>query len=317
MTSRFTKTVVIGALAALGALAWSGCGPGSDERYYCDNGGCYSCDAYGCSNVRGPAHPSCTSNAQCTGGGVCTTAGCTSTCTSTVQCPKGETCQSGLCFEPGGGGTTIGDDGGTGTNPDGSTTPDGSTNPAGCGVGPACVSPNVCVSGTCTAPQNACKFSSECAAGKVCADGACLEPCDAGKCDDGFTCKKDVCQPNPTQPGDGGTGPTTCSDDPTCGTGKYCNNGTCVADTRPAPNCKGDLDCGTSGAAKKCLAGFCRYTCAGPGSNGDQYCRTIDTRIGTCASDNVCRSSKEASPQCTGPGTCPLSGQSCIDNQCK
>lgn len=303
----------MGALAALGALAWSGCGSGSDDRYYCDTGGCYTCDAYGCSGVRGPSHPTCTSNAQCSTG-VCTTAGCTSTCSSTSECPKGETCQSGLCFEPGSGGGKVVDDGGTSTPIDAGTNEGGVT--PGCGTGPACASPNVCVSGTCTAPQNACKFSSECASGKVCADGACLTPCTNGTCDDGFTCTKDVCQPNANPP-DGGTQPTACTDDPTCGTGKYCNNGTCTVDTRPKPNCTVDSECGTTGAAKKCLAGYCRFTCAGTGSAGDQYCRTIDSRIGTCASDGVCRSSKEASPQCTGPGTCPLSGQSCIDNQCK
>lgn len=312
MTSRFTKTVVIGALASLGALAWSGCGPGSDERYYCDNGGCYSCDAYGCSNVRGPTHATCTSNAQCTGGGVCTTGGCTSICTTDAQCPKGETCQSGLCFEPGGGGTIV-DDGGT-SNPD----PDGG-NPdpgTGCGTGPACTSPNVCVNGACTDPKNACKYSSECDPGKVCAEGACLTPCTNGACADGYTCKKDVCEPNPTSPVDGGT-PTTCTTDPACGDNQYCNNGTCVVDTRPKPKCTTDSECTSTGTAQKCIAGYCRYTCSGAGTTGDQYCRTIDTRIGTCASDGVCRSSKEASPQCTGPGTCPLAGQSCIDNQCK
>jgi hypothetical protein len=317
MTSRFTKTVVLGALATMGALAWSGCGPGSDERYYCDNGGCYSCDAYGCTNVKGPAHPSCTSSSQCSTG-LCTTKGCTTQCSTDAACPKGETCQSGLCFEPGGGGGTIigGEDAGTTTGPG---IDSGTTNPGTpCGSGPACASPNVCVSGACTAPQNACKFTSECETGKVCADGACLKPCTGGACDDGFTCQKDVCQPNAASPGDGGTTqPTTCDNDPICGTGKYCNLGTCTVDTRPKPNCTIDSDCGTGGAPKKCLAGYCKYTCSGVGTDGDQYCRTIDTRIGTCASDGVCRSSKEAAPQCTGPGTCPLAGQSCIDNQCK
>lgn len=312
MTSRSTKTAVIGALATLGALAWSGCGPGADERYYCDNGGCYSCDAYGCTDVKGPAHPTCSSNAQCASG-VCTTKGCTIQCSNDSSCPKGETCQSGLCFAPGGGGTTLpGTDGGTTPPKDG-----GDGLGVNCGTS-VCTGTDVCVNGTCTAPQNACKYSSECDTGKVCADGACLKPCTGGACDDGYTCKKDVCQPNsPTGDSDGGTTPTSCASDPVCGTGKYCNNGTCTVDTRPKPNCTVDTECKSDGPATKCLAGYCRFTCTGPGTSGDQYCRTIDSRIGTCASDNVCRSSKEAAPQCTGPGTCPLSGQSCIDNQCK
>jgi hypothetical protein len=140
-----------------------------------------------------------------------------------------------------------------------------------------------------------------------------LTPC-TDSCVGDFTCKKNVCVPNNPSGGDGGTTtPTTCTSDPACGTGNYCNNGTCVVDTRPKPNCTGDADCGgTAATPKKCLAGYCKYTCT-----TDQYCRTIDNRIGYCAKDGVCRSSSEASPQCTGPGTCPLAGQSCIDNQCK
>jgi hypothetical protein len=169
------------------------------------------------------------------------------------------------------------------------------------------------VNGACTAPQNVCQYTSECGTGKVCADGACLTPC-TDTCAGDFTCKKNVCVPNNPSGGDGGTTtPTTCTSDPACGAGNYCNNGTCVVDTRPKPNCTGDADCGgTASTPKKCLAGYCKYTCT-----TDQYCRTIDNRIGYCAKDGVCRSSSEASPQCTGPGTCPLAGQSCIDNQCK
>jgi hypothetical protein len=85
-----------------------------------------------------------------------------------------------------------------------------------------------------------------------------------------------------------------------------------VVDTRPKPNCTSDDQCGSTGATpKKCLDGFCKYTCS-----NDQYCRTIDNRIGYCAKDGVCRSATEAQASCTGPGQCP-SGQSCIDNACK
>src|SRR6187402_1188729 len=41
MTSRFSSTLIIGALGALGVVAWSGCGTGSEARYYCDGAGCY------------------------------------------------------------------------------------------------------------------------------------------------------------------------------------------------------------------------------------------------------------------------------------
>lgn len=45
MTSRFSTTLIFGArgflVAAIGVVAWSGCGTGSEARYYCDGAGCY------------------------------------------------------------------------------------------------------------------------------------------------------------------------------------------------------------------------------------------------------------------------------------
>jgi hypothetical protein len=147
----------------------------------------------------------------------------------------------------------------------------------------------------------------------VCADGQCLTSCATTSCGDGFTCDKGVCKPvSGGNPPDGGAPSPACTGDPECGAGKYCNQGACVVDTRPKPNCTSDDQCGgTTGTPKKCLDGFCKYTCS-----SDQYCRTIDTRIGYCAKDAVCRSAAEATAACTGPGQCP-SGQSCIDNTCK
>ncbi|MBX3229542.1 MAG: hypothetical protein KIT84_17010 [Labilithrix sp.] len=304
MTSGFTKALVIGALSTLGTLAWSGCGPGSEERYYCDNGGCFSCDAYGCSSVRPPKKTTCTSNASCKTG-ICTTAGCAETCSSDDNCPRGNTCQSGLCAEPGNPPVPI---------------PDADAGPAPTDAGPAptectatsCTDGKVCVSGVCTSPENTCKFSSECEGDKVCAEGACLDPCSpTGTCASGYTCEQNVCQPQQPTPGDGGTGPVTCTGE-TCGPGNYCNNGVCAVDNRPKPNCTEDTTCGgTTATPKKCLGGFCKFTCT-----SDQHCRTIDSRIGYCAKDGVCRSATEAAAACTGPGTCP-DGKSCIDNQCK
>jgi len=303
MTSGFTKALVIGALSSLGALAWSGCGPGSEERYYCDNGGCYSCDAYGCNDVTAQPKPTCSSTQSCQVG-VCTTAGCAEVCSSDKNCPRGNTCQSGLCALPG-------------KTPVPIPTTDGGPTPTDAGPGPtecnatSCTGGKLCVSGVCTAPENTCKFTSECTDGKVCAEGACLTPCGpTTACTDGYTCTKNVCQPNQPNPGDGGTA-VSCTVDGTCGTGNYCNNGVCAVDNRPKPNCTDDTSCGATGAPRKCLVGFCKYTCT-----TDQYCKTIDNRIGYCAKDGVCRSASEAAASCTGPGTCP-DGKSCIDNQCK
>ena len=51
---------VLTAIGAVGALGSPGCGSSNDDRYYCDNAGCYQCDAYGCSSVEPPAKQACT-----------------------------------------------------------------------------------------------------------------------------------------------------------------------------------------------------------------------------------------------------------------
>ena len=103
-----------------------------------------------------------------------------------------------------------------------------------------------------------------------------------------------------------------CTGDAECGGGKYCNQGACVVDTRPKPNCTSDTQCGgTAATPKKCLGGFCKYTC-----ESDQYCRTIDNRIGYCAKDGVCRTAAEANATCFGPDDCGP-GKACIDNTCR
>jgi hypothetical protein len=110
----------------------------------------------------------------------------------------------------------------------------------------------------------------------------------------------------------GGACVKACVGDTECGGGKYCNQGACVPDTRPQPNCTADDQCGgTAATPKKCVSGFCKYTCT-----TDQYCRTIDSRIGYCAKDNVCRTAAEANAQCLSTTDCQA-GQSCVDNACK
>lgn len=337
----------MGVLATLGVIAW-GCGPGGpgdEARYYCDGAGCYDCDAYGCSPVTPPVRSACTGTSSCKNGEICTSTGCTPPCSTDAQCAKGETCQLGLCSPPGKAPgskkdcTTKSDCG------DGKTcsagvceTCGGSNGPCPCTTKNDCSNGQACVAGACTAPENTCKYSSECSDNKLCADGQCLAACgDGGSCAAGFTCEKGVCKPTPGGGGGGGGGGSTgplcsgdaqctnpeapncvsgscvksCNDDPACGDGKYCNQGACVIDTRPKPNCTSDEQCGGSATPRKCLGGFCKYTC-----NDDQYCRTIDNRIGYCAKDKVCRSASEASAACFGPGECP-NGQSCIDNKCK
>jgi hypothetical protein len=198
-----------------------------------------------------------------------------------------------------------------------------------------CTSGNECVSGACTPKQDVCHYSSDCPTGDVCADGRCVTGCgdDAGACGTGFTCTKGACEPNPTgstcsSASDCSTPTPVCAGgfctaacDPnaspgTCPTGQYCNQGACVPDTRPQSNCTSDPECTASGGAQKCLDGICKYTCSNANDAGNYQCETIDTRIGYCASDGVCRSASEANPQCTSQGDCQ-SGKDCISNVCQ
>ena len=314
IASKRARMFVVGVIAAIGTVAWAGCGSGDDTRYYCDSTGCFDCDAYGCSSVAPPTHTACTGNASCAPGSVCTGSGCAQTCSDSVPCAKGEVCKSGLCAAP-----TVD----PGPKKDCTTKADcadgtcvagvckacgGSAGPCPCTAAADCSSGQACVAGSCTAAANTCKFSSECEAGKICADGQCLSSCEATPCAAGFTCDKGACEP-PT----GGT-PQTCTGDAECGGGKFCDQGACVIDTRPKPNCTDDTQCGGGATPKKCVGGFCKYTCTA--AQGDAYCKTIDNRIGSCAKDLVCRTAEEANAQCVASADCP-EGKTCIDNTCK
>jgi len=141
-------------------------------------------------------------------------------------------------------------------------------------------------------------------------------------CPTGFSCIKNVCQKDHTGttctsdascPMNaphcvGGQCVPACTNDSQCGSGYYCNQGACVLDTRPKPNCTMDTDCGSM---QKCVTGYCRYQCT-----SDNQCKTIDARIGYCASDGVCRTQAEAHPQCTDKSMC-MTGQDCIGNVCQ
>lgn len=335
-----TRTTVV-VLAAMGTVAWAGCSSGDEGRYYCDDSSCYQCDAYGCSTVAPPAKTACTGASSCPAGSVCTATGCTATCSDGVPCAKGEVCKAGLCAAPAVNpgpkkDCTTKSDCGSGKACVSGTCQacGGSAGPCPCTTSTAatdCASGQACVAGLCTAPSNTCKFSSECDSGKICADGQCLASCEAAPCAAGFTCDKGACKPAITT-----TGCTTgqqcagdtpqcvagacvkaCAADAECGSGKFCDQGACVLDTRPHPNCTDDSQCGgTSATPKKCVGGFCKYTCTAANATGDQYCRTIDNRIGFCAKDLVCRSSAEANAQCIATTDCS-GGKTCIDNQCK
>lgn len=300
-TSRARSALVGFALAAVGTLAWAGCDDSTVVRSYCDDLNCYTCDAYGCSTVS-PAPGAAPTGSSTTKPPAPPPP--TATCKTNAECGAGKSCAGGTCQACG-----------------------GTDGPCACTAASDCASGQACVAGSCTAAQDTCKFSSECGDGKVCADSQCLAACgDATPCANGFTCEKGACKPaapangcqNDTQCGGdtpqcvSGACAKACAEDATCGAGQYCNQGACVVDTRPQPNCTTDAQCGGSAQTpKKCLGGFCKFTCT-----SDQYCRTIDSRIGYCAKDGVCRTAAEAGAQCLSAADCS-GGASCVDNSCR
>jgi len=101
----------------------------------------------------------------------------------------------------------------------------------------------------------------------------------------------------------------SCNNDTQCGNGKYCDQGACVVDTRPKPNCTDNSQC--SGNNQQCVSGYCKYNCS-----TDKDCELIDSRIGYCGQDGVCRTQAEAHPQCKQKSDCS-GAQDCIGNVCK
>lgn len=330
-SAAFRMGTVAAALSAIGAMVWSGCGS-NNERYYCDDTGCFQCDGYGCGTVTPPPSKSCTGAAGCPAGQVCTDQGlCQATCAATTDCAKGTVCKGGLCVAP-----AVTD---AGTPKECTTTTDctggkvcianhcqacgGTNGPCPCAANTDCANGQQCVAGACTDPKNICKYNSDCEAGKICENGQCVAGC-TDTCAPPATCVKGGCV---TPPGNtcqldsqcpttapkcvGGNCVPACTTDSQCATGNYCNQGACVPDTRPKTNCNGDADCAGSGAPQACVGGYCRYKCV-----GDKDCQIIDARIGFCAADLVCRTQTEAHPQCTTKSQC-ASGQDCISNVCR
>jgi hypothetical protein len=309
-----------GLLLAVGALFTSvACGPRTSDSY-CDSTGCYDCDGYGCA----PRKPNVTPPPSCGA------KGCASVCSTDAQCRVTEACISGACAvkpvvtapeckvasECGVGRTctagTCGTCGGGSAN-----------GPCPCAKDAECKTGNVCQAGACTPKANVCQFASECAEGDQCSNGQCVSACAGTTCAAGSTCVKGGCIPDavgatcndnsqcaaPSPQCVGGRCAAACSDDASCGAGNYCNEGACITDTRPKTNCATDAQC--SGAGQTCKAGYCKYTCL-----TDAACRQIDSRIGWCGADKVCRTSLEASPECLRKSDCSA-GKDCVNNACK
>jgi hypothetical protein len=350
--------------AAIGAMAWSGCGGGS-SGYYCDNTGCYTCDGYGCSAVTPPSTTPCSSDGDCASGTTCTTHGCVDTCKSDKDCAKGTICTGGQCLPPGddagapvecsvnsdcGVGKECKDHSCTacGSGSEGAcpcttasdcakgqecyesacVTCGGTSGPCPCATSKDCATGDTCVAGSCEPSSTLCKFSSQCPSGDVCDDGQCIPTCSAGSspgsaCVGGATCStKGVCVPPPgttcksstdCKGADpfcvAGTCTSACTMDSQCPTGDYCDQGACVIDTRPKPNCTDSSQCDTA-EGQSCVGGYCVFTCT-----TDKECALHDARIDICQM-GVCVSPAQATPQCTTQAQC-ASGQDCISNTCQ
>ncbi len=331
---RATLTRFAGLVFGLSVVALSsaaGCSS-SENRYYCDDTGCYSCDGYGCTTVAAAAPTVCSGQASCPSGTTCTESGCLKNCAAEADCERGLVCKAGFCTSP----TTT-----PGKAKECSSKADcgagkicvenscqgcgGESGPCPCAGASDCAADQTCSAGQCVAKTNVCRYASECASGQSCVNGQCVKPCaDDAACAAGSACKAGYCQPKPptgsctSDAQCGGTTPkclagrcaAPCSSDGQCGAGNYCNQGSCAPDTRPKPICSaGDMT--SCAASQSCVDGYCKYPC-----QKDDDCRIIDARIGYCGTDKVCRSPDEAKPQCTSQAECSAS-QSCVDNRCK
>jgi hypothetical protein len=271
---------VMAALSVLGALLWTGCGP-SDNRYYCDNTGCYSCDGYGCSNVTPPSPQPCTGNASCGAGAICTNNGCEQTCQANSDCPRGDVCTNGLCVAPG-------QDGGT---------PHECTTGTDCGAGKACVGNKCQACGGAGNPACPCTTTTDCTtAGDVCVANACTpNGCNSkADCGTGMACVTNHCQAC------GGTnGPCPCGSTADCSNGEQCVAGAC---TVPQDVCKYNSDCD---GGKICADGQCVAQCSA----------TMPCDVGFTCNKGVCDKDKTGQG-CTSDIGCPTNAPHCVGGQC-
>lgn len=193
-----------------------------------------------------------------------------------------------------------------------------------CGTLNPCPSPQVCVSGTCRAPDETCTFDYQCG-GKTCVDGRCVDRCSVSNpCPIGQSCTSGFCQDSTSgscnctasQICDQNVCRNVCTTDDTCGAGNFCDHGVCrVDDRRPEPFCTPPA----TGCANNsvCVDGVCRISCAS--NPTDTFCQSVSFQFTSCdtvASPAVCRLPNESSPQCTATNPC-TGGLRCVNGACQ
>ncbi len=220
-----------------------------------------------------------------------------------------------------------------------------------------CHSNQFCMRGFCedlTPGSPTCKTSKDCPFGDVCVNGVCNTSCSRDSdCATGSVCDGYYCRVRPTQPQDGGTGPTdggtrtpprdggsswptdggvncppppssdVCVHNTECATGHYCINNACIR------GCSADTDCVST---EMCTTGLCRPRpaatctsaahCASGNDCVDGTCRPPCSSTVSCPSGTACGSIGYCMPSpqpdikvCSADCHC-ASGERCVEGRC-
>ena len=330
-----TTLLFLSLAAVVGVTGCSGC---SNERYYCDSEGCYSCDGIGCREVSPPGRDTCVGDYQCEDGESCTADGCIANCDSDADCPRGTVCDTSvhLCLEPGE--TPPTDKPGVcSRNADCPSPPaaicvDGlcQLDPVDCGSTSCDCSENsecedgyVCADGRCRPEEETCQFDTDCGPNRTCIDGLCFAECGGGlTCTAGFTCVDGACLPDMMPPGECATNEECtsgeicvdsscvpgCTEDANCPSGYYCSAMVCIVDTRPKPFCTSSTQCLMG---RSCIEGVCRTPC-----DTDVECQMVSGTVPYCR-NHVCVTSNEANSNCVTSVDCAGSNIECVDGVCQ
>lgn len=247
------------ALLTLLALSLCACaGEEAENRAYCDDTGCYTCDGPdACSPL---PNQRCAADSECKTGQRCTTIGCAAACKADSDCQDPEVCVSGYCAPDGFNAVKP-------YQPSKSCTNDSQCakdqfcqqnqkkciprckSDDDCSPGSVCTSCGKCQSktlpATCGEVPVYCSAAASCGKGKVCVSGRCH-----------FTCTQTV----------------------QCPLGQMCTKGRCLDDPKPAaPDCVLDLDCVTG----SCINGTCHPACTSSATCGQgELCQ-----MGLCQPD--------------------------------
>jgi len=325
-------------LSLAGVALVTGCNGCSNERYYCDATGCYSCDGIGCREVSPPDPDPCFGDYQCADGESCTVDGCIPSCTSDEDCPRGTVCDTTahLCLAPGE--TPPADKPGVCTrNADCPSPPeaicvdglcqrselDCGAESCDCSADEPCESGFVCADGQCLADSATCHFDTDCGANRTCIDGLCFAECGgAVTCATGFSCVDGGCKPDMPPTNECTTNDQCatdevcvdstcvpgCTADANCPTGYYCSSMVCVVDTRPKPFCSANTNCAQG---RSCIDGVCRQPC-----DTDTQCQMVSGTVPFCR-NHVCVTSNEANSNCITSVDCAGSNIECVDGVCQ